>query len=237
MEISTIPVALLAGGLATRLRPITTTIPKALVEVAGRPFIEHQLLLLRHNGLRRVVLCVGYLGEQIEQHLGDGRAFDMEVRYSYDGDKLLGTGGALRRALPLLDEAFWVLYGDSYLDFDYPAVFRSFASGGALGLMTVMHNDGRWDRSNVVFRDGRLVCYSKRALTPDMHHIDYGAALLRREAALWLPAEQPSDLADLYGDLTAEGRMVGYEVTQRFYEIGSHEGLAETQAYLLRGAA
>jgi NDP-sugar pyrophosphorylase family protein len=233
----TTPVALLAGGLATRLRPITTTIPKALVEVAGRPFIDHQLLLLRRNGIRRVVLCVGFLGEQVEQHLGDGRAFGMEVRYSYDGDKLLGTGGALRRALPLLDEAFWVLYGDSYLDFDYSAVFRCFTASDALGLMTVMHNQGRWDRSNVVFRDGRLVCYSKRASTPAMHHIDYGAALVRREAVLRLPVEQPADLADLYGELIAEGRMVGYEVTQRFYEIGSHEGLAETQAYLLGKAA
>jgi NDP-sugar pyrophosphorylase family protein len=237
MHISTTSVALLAGGLATRLRPITTTIPKALVEVAGRPFIDHQLLLLRRNGTSRVVLCVGHLGEQIEQHLGDGRKFGMELLYSYDGEKLLGTGGALRRALPLLGDAFWVLYGDSYMDFDYRAVFDSFAGSGALGLMTVLHNRGQWDRSNVVFRDGRLVCYTKRASTPDMHHIDYGAALLRREAVLRLPAERQSDLADLYGELVAEGSMIGYEVTQRFYEIGSPQGLAETQAYLLGKAA
>jgi NDP-sugar pyrophosphorylase family protein len=225
-------VALLAGGLATRLRPITQTIPKALVEVGGRPFIDHQLALLHRNGVRRVILCLGHLGEQIERHLGDGAALGMELAYSHDGDRLLGTGGALRRALPLLGEAFWVLYGDSYMDFDYRAVLARFAASGALGLMTVIRNDDRWDRSNVVFRDGRLVCYSKRSPSPEMHHIDYGACLLRRPAALRLGAAGPCDLADLYSNLVAAGEMVGYELTQRFYEIGSHLGLAETEAYL-----
>jgi NDP-sugar pyrophosphorylase family protein len=232
MDIATTPVALLAGGLATRLRPITQTIPKALVEVAGRPFIDHQLDLLRENGIRRVVLCLGHLGERIERHLGDGSARGLELRYSYDGEKLLGTGGALRRALPLLGDAFWVLYGDSYMDIDYRAVLAHFAARGGQGLMTVLHNAGRWDRSNVVFRGGRLLCYSKRATAPGMDHIDYGASLLRREAVLRLPEDRPSDLADLFSDLVAEGSMAGYEVAQRFYEIGSHLGLAQTQEYL-----
>jgi NDP-sugar pyrophosphorylase family protein len=237
VNIATTPVALLAGGLATRLRLITQTIPKSLVEVAGRPFIDHQLDLLRDNGIRRVVLCLGHLGEQIENHLGDGAARGMELRYSFDGPTLLGTGGALRRALPLLGEAFWVLYGDSYLDVDYPAVLAHFAASGKLGLMTALRNDDRWDRSNLVFRDGRPVCYSKRAVTPEMHHIDYGISLLRREAILRLPVGGPSDLADLFTELVAEGRMAGFEVTRRFYEVGSPRGLEETQAYLLaRGA-
>src|SRR5262249_11288467 len=136
------------------------------------------------------------------------------------------------RALPLLGEAFWVLYGDSYLDFDYGACLGAFAGSGVLGLMTVLRNDDRWDRSNVVFRDGRLVCYSKRAPSPEMTHIDYRAALLKREAALRLPEDEPSDLADLYNELVACGQMVGYEVRRRFYEIGSPAGLEETQAYL-----
>jgi NDP-sugar pyrophosphorylase family protein len=237
MDIATTPVALLAGGLATRLRPITQTIPKALVEVAGRPFVEHQLALLHRNGVRRVVLCVGHLGERIERHLGDGRAWGMELRYSHDGDRLLGTGGALRRALPLLGEAFWVLYGDSYLEFDYRAVLAHFAASGATGLMTIVRNEDRWDASNVVYRGARLVCYSKRARSPGMTHIDYGASLLRRVAALRLPADKPCDLAELYTELVAAGDMVGYEVARRFYEIGSREGLAETEAHLLgRGA-
>jgi NDP-sugar pyrophosphorylase family protein len=232
MDIATIPVAILAGGLATRLRPITHTIPKALIEVARRPFIDHQLDLLQESGIRRVVLCLGYLGEQIEQHLRDGHARGLELRYAYDGAKLLGTGGALRRALPLLGEVFWILYGDSYLDIDYRAVLAHFARQGGLGLMTVLHNAGRWDRSNVIFRDGRLVCYSKRSSAPEMEYIDFGVSLLRREALLRLPEDRPSDLADLVSDLVAEGSMAGYEVNQRFYEIGSHLGLAQTQEYL-----
>jgi NDP-sugar pyrophosphorylase family protein len=233
VNIADLPVALLAGGLATRLRPITATIPKALVEVAGRPFIDHQLALLRRNGIRRVVLCLGYLGEQVQAHLGDGAAIGMELQYCFDGERLLGTGGALRRAMPLLGQVCWVMYGDSYLDIDYRAVLRAFSSD-ALGLMTILRNGNRWDRSNVVFRAGQLLQYDKRAQTPEMAYIDYGAALLRDTVIERIPADQPYDLADLYSALVAERRMIGYEVTQRFYEIGSHEGLAETQAYLQR---
>jgi len=233
VNIADLPVALLAGGLATRLRPITATIPKALVEVAGRPFIDHQLALLRRNGIRRIVLCLGYLGEQVQAHLGDGAVIDMELHYCFDGERLLGTGGALRRAAPLLGQVCWVMYGDSYLDIDYRAVLRAFSSD-ALGLMTVLRNGNRWDRSNVVFRAGQLLQYDKRTQTPEMAYIDYGAALLRDTAIKRIPADQPYDLADLYSALVAERRMIGYEVTQRFYEIGSHEGLAETQAYLQR---
>jgi NDP-sugar pyrophosphorylase family protein len=232
VHIADVPVALLAGGLATRLRPITETIPKALVEVAGRPFIDHQLALLRRNGMRRIVLCLGYRGEQVEAHLGDGAALGMELRYSYDGDRLLGTGGALRRAAPLLGDLCWVLYGDSYLDIDYCATLADFTRRDALGLMTVLRNDNRWDRSNVIFRDGRLLRYDKREQTPEMDYIDYGAALLRRPALERIPPDQPYDLADLYSHMVAEGQMAGYEVTRRFYEIGAPSGLEETNAYL-----
>jgi NDP-sugar pyrophosphorylase family protein len=232
MNMDCIPVALLAGGLATRLRPITETIPKAMVEVAGKPFVEHQLGLLRRHGTRRVVLCLGYLGEQIEGYLGDGARHGLELAYAYDGARLLGTGGALRRALPLLGEAFWVLYGDSYLEFDYAAALRAFAHSDALGLMTVLRNNNRWDHSNVVFRAGKLLRYDKHTRTPEMEHIDYGAALLRAAALADIPPDEPYDLATLYTRLVAEGRMIGFEVTQRFYEIGSPQGLAETEAYL-----
>jgi NDP-sugar pyrophosphorylase family protein len=232
LSISEVPAALLAGGLATRLRPTTATIPKALVEVDGRPFIDLQLELLRRNGIRRIVLCLGYLGEQVEAHLGDGSAIGMELEYSYDGKTLLGTGGALRRALPLLGEAFWVMYGDSYMDIDYPATLDFFARSSADGLMTVIQNDNRWDRSNVLFEDGRLVRYDKRAPVPEMKHIDYGVALLLRQVVADIPAGATVDLAEVYRDLVAEGRMVGYAVTQRFYEIGTPAGLEETRSYL-----
>jgi NDP-sugar pyrophosphorylase family protein len=232
-----VPVAVLAGGLATRLRPITATIPKALVEVAGRPFVDHQLALLRRNGVCRVVLCLGHLGERVAEHLGDGRDHGLELRYSHDGPRLLGTGGALRRAATLLGDVFWVMYGDSYLDIDYADILAHFDSSDALGLMTVLHNNNRWDRSNVVFREGRLLCYDKRTTSPEMCHIDYGLALLRREALERIPPDQPYDLAELYGALVAEGQMIGYEVTQRFYEIGTPTGLEETRAYVTAQSA
>jgi NDP-sugar pyrophosphorylase family protein len=232
MRIDEVPVAVLAGGLATRLRPITATIPKALVQVAGRPFVDHQVDLLRENGVRKVVFCLGYLGEQVEAHLGNGSSRGMEFQYSYDGEKLLGTGGALRRALPLLGEAFWALYGDSYLDVDYRAILDAFAASGKPGLMTVLHNGDRWDKSNVVFRDGKLLVYDKRQTTPEMTHIDYGAALIQRSVLESVPPDTVVDLAELYHALVARGDMIGYEVTRRFYEIGSHQGLAETDTYI-----
>ena len=225
------PAAILAGGLATRLRPVTRQIPKALVELAGKPFIDHQLALLYRHGLRRVVLCLGHLGEQVEAHLGDGASFGMQIRYSYDGDKLLGTGGAVRRAADLLGDVFWVMYGDSYMDIDYRGILADVASRDALGLMTVLRNNNRWDRSNVVFTDGRLLKYDKRQQTPQMQYIDYGVALLRREALHRIPLDQPYDLADLYSTLVANGEMVGYEVTNRFYEIGTPQSLEEARRF------
>ncbi len=231
-EIAHVPVAVLAGGLGKRLRPYTETIPKALVELDGRPFIDYQLDLLHRHGIRRAVMCVGYLGRQIEQHLGNGSTHGMQIAYSYDGERPIGSGGALRRALSKLGELFWVVYGDSYMDIDYRAVLGSFRTSTAVGLMTVIKNRNRWDRSNVVFRDGKLLRYDKRIQSPEMLHIDYGVSLLRHEAAAMSPLGQRYDVADLYRRLAADGRMVGYEVSQRFYEIGTPRALGEATAYL-----
>ena len=228
----TLPVAILAGGLATRLRPVTEKIPKALVEVAGKPFVVHQLALLRARGVRRVVLCLGHLGEQVEALVGDGRAFGLEVACSHDGDRLLGTGGALRTALPLLGDRFLVLYGDSYLDCDYAAIARAFVESGRAGLMTVYRNLGRFDASNVVFRDGRIVRYTKGVRDLEMEHIDYGLGALHASALAPYPAGEPLDLARVYQDLLARGELAGFEVGQRFYEIGSPEGLEEMRRHL-----
>ena len=224
--------ALLAGGLATRLRPVTEKIPKALLSVAGEPFLAHQLRLLHSRGLRKVVLCVGFLGEMIQELFGDGSAFGMQLEYSFDGEKLLGTGGALVRALPHLGEAFLVLYGDSYLPIDYAAAIQVFMTSRKPGLMTVFHNQGRWDTSNVVFADGTIRRYDKNALTPEMQHIDYGLGILQASTLAGRPAGQVFDIADVYRDLSLAGLLAGYEVTQRFYEIGSHAGLAELDALL-----
>jgi NDP-sugar pyrophosphorylase family protein len=225
-------VAILAGGRATRLQPLTDSVPKALLDFGGRPFIDLQLALLRRRGLRRAVLCLGHLGEQIEAHLGDGARAAMALSYSRDGGSPLGTAGALRRALPLLGGYFFVTYGDAYLDVDYAAMLADFEGRPEPALMAVLRNDGRWDRSNVLFREGRLVRHDKEHPTPDMRHIDFGVALLRRAAALRIPPDRPSDLSTLYRDLAACGMMAGHEVERRFYEIGSPAGLEEARAQL-----
>jgi NDP-sugar pyrophosphorylase family protein len=227
-------VAILAGGLATRLGPLTAQTPKALLPVAGEPFLAHQLRLLRAQGLTRVVLCVGHFGEQVEAVFGDGRALGMELAWSYDGPRLLGTGGAIAQALPLLGDAFFVLYGDSYLPIDFRAVERSFHAQGQPALMTVFENHDAFDRSNVLFENGRLVTYDKKRPTPAMRHIDYGLSLFT--AATFAGREsQPFDLSELQQALTARGEMAGYLVEQRFYEIGSHAGLAELEELLRKG--
>lgn len=221
------PVAILAGGLATRLRPITEKIPKSLVEIAGEPFLFHQLRLLKKVGLKKVVLCVGYLGEMVREAAGDGSAFGIEVAYSFDGPKLLGTGGALRQALPGLGDAFYILYGDSYLLVDYLDVGKTFLESGKEGLMTVFKNEGRYDTSNVIFSDGALRLYSKKKRLPEMSHIDYGLGCLRRPTLEKYPTDEPFDLAQVYEDLVPSRQLAGYEVFQRFYEIGSPEGMKE----------
>lgn len=229
-----LPAALLAGGLATRLRPVTETIPKALVEVAGRPFAEHQVEWLRAQGVERIVLCIGYRGEMIQDLLGDGRKWNVSIEYAFDGDPLLGTGGALRRARPLLGPHFFVMYGDSYLDCDLTAIARAFHDSSRAGLMTVFRNDDRWDLSNVQFEHGAILRYDKRNRIPEMHHIDYGLGVLSAQALEPYPGDSPFDLASVYRDLLAAGELAGYEVASRFYEIGSPEGLAETRSYLER---
>jgi NDP-sugar pyrophosphorylase family protein len=229
-----LPVAILAGGLATRLRPVTETIPKALVDIAGEPFLAHQLRLLRRAGYRKVVLCVGYRARQIEDFAGDGRAFGLEIAYSPDGPQLLGTAGALKRALPLLGEAFAVVYGDSYLTCDYAAAERSFLDSGKLGLMTVYRNEGQWDTSNVEFAGGRILAYDKANRTPAMCHIDYGLGMFHAPAFDCVSAGQPSDLATLYQDLLRRGELVAWESPDRFYEIGSPEGIRDLTELLSR---
>lgn len=226
------PAAILAGGLAKRLRPITETIPKALVEVAGKPFLAHQLRLLHGAGVRKVVLCVGYRGDMIEEEFGDGVAFGIELKYSFDGRHLLGTGGAIKKALPFLGERFLVLYGDSYLPIDYGAPACAFARSGKPGLMTVFKNENRWEPSNVWFEADEIRQYDKCNLRPEMKHIDYGLGFLRPAALTNRPDGVPFDLADLYQDLVRERQLAGYEVEHRFYEIGSPQGLAELDSLL-----
>lgn len=227
-----LPVAILAGGLATRLRPVTEKIPKSLVEVASEPFLAHQLRLLKSQGARKIVLCTGYLGEMVEEFAGDGSKFGLEIRYSPDGPILKGTAGALKNALPLLGDRFLVIYGDSYLPVDYQAAQDIFVENSKQGLMTVFRNEGLWDTSNVEFANDGIIAYDKKNRTPRMLHIDYGLGAFRSTAFEHVPDDRPYDLADVYQDLLRRGELAGLEVKHRFYEIGSFVGIQDFENYL-----
>lgn len=233
-DAAALPVAILAGGMATRLQPITEKIPKLLVEVAGEPFFSHQLRLLKTAGLTRIVLCVGHLGEMIVRQFGNGAQWGVNIEYVFDGPVLLGTGGALIKALPVLGPAFYVLYGDSFLPIDYRVVGRSFLASDKLGLMTVYSNHGRYDVSNVEFSNGEIKAYHKRNPTPTMLHIDYGLGVFKAAAFDGFSNHSPVDLATIQMALVASRQLAGYEMKERFYEIGSHAGLTELDT-LIRG--
>jgi NDP-sugar pyrophosphorylase family protein len=224
------PVFILAGGLGSRLGERIRDTPKPLLEVAGEPFLLHQLRLLSGYGFDRAVIGVGYLGEMIEERIGTER-FGVRIDYGYDSPDLDGTLGAVRRAVGLLGERFLVLYGDTYLRIDYADVAATWERGGLPALMTVLRNEGRWDTSNAIFADGRVTAYDKAAPTPEMHWIDYGLGALSA-AALDLVGPEESDLAALYRELARRGELGGYEATNRFYEIGTPDALAETDAFL-----
>jgi N-acetyl-alpha-D-muramate 1-phosphate uridylyltransferase len=224
-----LPLAILAGGMGTRLYPLTEGVPKALVEINGEPFLAHQLRLLRARGIERVVICIGQHGELIRDFAGDGARFGMALEYSCDGPVLLGTAGAVRNALPLLGEAFFVLYGDSYLPCSYRDVEQAFHAAAKPGLMTVYRNEGRWDTSNVEFAAGRILAYDKKNRTARMRHIDYGLGVFSRMAFEGTPHR---DLAEVYDDLLGRGQLAALEVGERFYEIGSLEGIRELAGYL-----
>jgi NDP-sugar pyrophosphorylase family protein len=223
-------ICILAGGLGARLGALVADTPKPLLEVAGEPFLLHQLRLLAAHGARNVVLCVGHLGERIEQRIGDDQ-FGIRIAYSYDGPMLQGTLGAIRRALPLLPPRFLVLYADTYLRLDYRAAAEAWRASGLHGLMTVFRNDGRWDASNVMYESGRVVAYDKATPAPEMRWIDYGLGGLDRSALEFVDAAE-SDLATLYRRLADRSELCGYEVVDRFYEIGTAESLSETEAFL-----
>jgi NDP-sugar pyrophosphorylase family protein len=229
------PICILAGGLGTRLGERVRDTPKPLLEVAGEPFLLHQLRLLERYGASEAVLCVGYRGEQIEATIGSER-FGIRVRYSFDAPELDGTLGAIRRAVPLLGERFLVLYGDTYLRIDYADVARVWQESDLPAVMSVLRNEDRWDTSNVVYAQGRVVSYDKHSRTSQMKWIDYGLGGLTAEA-LSLADDAETDLAHLYHRLAELGRLCGYQASERFYEIGTPAGLQEADAFLRRPSA
>ena len=229
-----LPVAILAGGLATRLRPTTETIPKSLIEIAGKPFICHQINYLRKQGVHSIVICVGFLGKMIEEVVGNGSQWGISIVYSHDGEYLLGTGGAVRNALPLLAEHFFILYGDSYLPINFRIVQQAFLTSGKKGLLTILKNRNEWDKSNVEFSAGQIIEYNKLVVRSQMHYIDYGLGLIQASVLDQYPTSQAFDLANIYNELSVAKELAGFEVFERFYEIGSHQGIADTKTYLMQ---
>jgi NDP-sugar pyrophosphorylase family protein len=227
------PVAILAGGLGTRMARIAGEgMPKVLLPVAERPFLDFKLASLAEQGFERVVLLLGHGADRVIRHVGEGHTFGMDVTTIVDGPRLLGTGGAVRRALGHLGERFWVTYGDSYLRAPIAAAEEAFDRSGWAGLMTVLENRDAWDRSNVRIEDGRVVEYRKGAPPGSFTHIDYGLLLLDAGALRPWPDGEPFDLADVLGRLVDAGRLGAFEVAERFYEVGSPEGYREAERFL-----
>ncbi len=227
-------VAILAGGLATRLKPLTDNMPKSLISVQGKTFLEYQLEFLKAGGVTDIVICAGHLGDQIEKFCCDGTEFGVSIKYSHEGNKLLGTAGALKKATPLLEDEFFVMYGDSYLFLDFSKLMCYFKNQNKLALMTVYRNRGRYDKSNTVVEGNLVRQYSKQAKTGTTDYIDYGANILRKQALEPVPAELPYSLEDLFPLLIARDELLAYKVNERFYQIGSPEGLAEFREYISR---
>jgi MurNAc alpha-1-phosphate uridylyltransferase len=220
---------ILAGGRGTRLGPLTEDRPKALVDVAGRPFLEYQLELLRAGGVSEIVLCVGYLGSVVERTIGDGSRLGLSIRYSYDGAEPLGTAGAVRNALPMLGERFLVTYGDTLLTVDYSAVAQAHASAGLPALMTVLENENSYAPSNAVVEGGLVVAYSKDPPPQNARWIDYGLLSFDRAA---IEDSTDADLEPVLAKLADEMRLAAHEVDKRFYEIGDEAGRAETTEFV-----
>jgi len=226
---------ILAGGLATRMRPLTSKLPKSMLQIKGRPFLEYQLELLKEYEIKDILLCVGYRGELIKDHFGDGRKFGVNLSYSFDGDKLLGTGGALKKAYKLLNENFFLMYGDSYLPYDYQEIERHFRDSVKLLLMVAYRNQNRFDRSNLLIQDGMIKLYDKTLQGENLEYIDAGLSILKKEVLNLVPEEEPYDLEELYRTLISEEEMTAFEVKQRFYQIGSFEGLEEFKNLVEKG--
>ena len=235
-------IVILAGGLANRLRPLTSDLPKSMLKIAGRPFLEYQLELLKEYEIKDILLCLGYKGELIRDYFEDGKKFGVNLTYSLDGEKLLGTAGALKKAHKLLNENFFLMYGDSYLPYDYQKIEELFKRSEKLSTMVVYKNQNRFDKSNVLIEDGMVKIYDKtfqgknsESGSAGLEYIDAGLSILKKEVLSLVPEDEPYDLEELYKILISEGEMSAYKVRQRFYQIGSFEGLEEFKELVERG--
>jgi NDP-sugar pyrophosphorylase family protein len=223
---------ILCGGLGTRLGDLAKDVPKAMMPVANRPFLEYELELLKRGGVNDFVLCTGHLGEVIERHFGDGTSFGINVSYSHDGAALRGPAGALKRASRLLRDEFFVTYGDAYLRVDYRSVMDRLLESGTMGVMTVYKNEGRHGKSDLVVRRGRVVKYDKKDLAPGMKWINYGVSALSKRALALIPSDRFCGEEEFYGNLIDGQQLLAYPVGKRFYEIGTPSALREFTRFI-----
>ena len=228
--------AILAGGLGTRLRPLTEKVPKAMIPVDGRPFLEYEVALLKENKIDDLVLCLGYLGEQVEEHFGDGKKFGVKIRYSYDGKELLGPIGGLKSAEPLLGSRFFVTYGDAYLRMDYAGMMEALRLSGRLAAMAVYRNEGRFGKSDVVAEGGLVTAYDKKRMLPGMAWVNFGVSAMKKRALAGVRPGESCDEESFYGGLVKRGQLLAYETFERFYEIGSERSLDEFRDFVTRPA-
>lgn len=229
-----LPVVILAGGMGKRLYPMTQTIPKSLILVARKAFIIHQLEYLREQGVKEVILCVNHLGEMIQNIIGNGENFSIKISYSYDGLISLGTDGAIVKSLPLLGDKFFILYGDTFLPINFNEIAETYKLNKMKVLMTVFKNENKWDKSNVMFCNNRLIKYDKYNPTEEMNYIDYGLSVVAASVFKDYSIGKNFDLADVYKNLSGSNNLAGFEVYERFYDIGSLSGFQETENYFLK---
>lgn len=225
-------IVILAGGLATRLRPLTENIPKSLLDISGKPFISYQLDYIKSQKIKNVVICSGFLGNKIKNFIGDGLQYNLSIKYSFDGETLLGTGGALKKAINLLPNNFFVIYGDSFLPINFEEIKKFYFDNKIENLITIYKNNNRFDKSNIFFKDNRIVNYDKIKNFQDMQYIDYGLSILSKSSLQKYHNKKKFDLGDLFKSLSVENKLYGLEVFKRFYEIGSYEGIKETNKFL-----
>ena len=226
-------IAILAGGLATRLQLLTERIPKSMIMIEGKPFLQYQLEFLKKGGVTNIVLCVGYLSEQIETYFGDGKRFGVDIKYSKEDEELLGTAGALKNAKKKIEEEFFVMYGDSYLFLNFKEVLGHFQKFNKSALMVVYKNYDKYDKSNVVVENGMVKKYDKKHKTKDMIYIDYGVSILRKKVLDMIPRNEAYSLEELVPALINQNEMLAFETRERFFEIGSYRGLEEFKKYIL----
>ena len=223
----TLPVAILAGGLGTRLGKKALNKAKVLIDVAGKPFISRQLNYLSDQGIKDIVICVGHLGNQIKNYIGNGSKYNLNVSYSDDSDRLLGTGGSIKKACQILGEHFFILYGDSFLPVNFSLIEKAYFQEKKPALMTVLKNKGRWDKSNAYFKN-KCVKYNKKKPQKNMDYIDYGLNIVKNSIFSDFPSNEVFDLADVFENLSNKSLLAGFEIYDRFYEIGSINGLNDT---------